>query len=78
MLVVRSSGVDAIRSFKIYSRWGELLFEKYNFPPNNPMYGWDGKIKGKAGSAEVYVYILEVTCDNNEKLDFKGNISILN
>ena len=77
-LVVRSSGVDAIRSFKIYSRWGELLFEKYNFPPNNPVYGWDGKIKGKSGSAEVYVYILEVTCDNNEHLAFKGNISILN
>ena len=77
-LVVRSSGVDAIRSFKIYSRWGELLFEKYNFPPNNPAYGWDGKIKGKSGSAEVYVYILEVTCDNNEHLAFKGNISILN
>ncbi|MCY7291499.1 MAG: gliding motility-associated C-terminal domain-containing protein, partial [Ferruginibacter sp.] len=78
MLVVRSAGINAIRSFKIYSRWGELLFEKYNFPPNNPTYGWDGKIKGQAGSAEVYVYILEVTCDNNEKLAFKGNISILN
>ncbi len=77
-LVVNSSGINAIKSFKIYSRWGELLFEKYNFPPNNPAFGWDGKIKGQTGSAEVYVYILEVTCDNNEKLSFKGNITLLN
>ena len=78
ILMVRSKGVNAIRSFKVFSRWGELIFEKQNFPPNNPSFGWDGKIKGKSGSAEVYVYILDVTCDNNEKLTFKGNISILN
>ncbi len=78
ILMVRSSGVNLVRSFKIYSRWGELIFEKNNFPPNSPAYGWDGRIKGKIGSAEVYVYTLEVTCDNNEKIVFKGNLSILN
>jgi gliding motility-associated-like protein len=77
ILMVRSKGVGTVRSFKIYSRWGELIFEKTNFPPNNPLYGWDGKIKGILGTAEVYVYIAEVTCDNDEKYFLKGNVSIL-
>jgi large repetitive protein len=77
ILMVRSKGIETIRSFKIYSRWGELIFEKNNFPPNNPTYGWDGKIKGVMGSAEVYVYVAQVSCDNVKDFIIKGNISIL-
>jgi gliding motility-associated-like protein len=77
ILMVRSKGIEAVRSFKIYSRWGELIFEQNNFPPNNPAYGWDGKIKGVVGSAEVYVYVAQVTCDNVKDFIIKGNISIL-
>jgi large repetitive protein len=77
ILMLRSKGIEAVRSFKIYSRWGELIFEKNNFPPNNPAYGWDGKIKGVAGSAEVYVYVAQVTCDNIKDFIIKGNITIL-
>jgi gliding motility-associated-like protein len=77
ILMLRSKGIEAIRSFKIYSRWGELIFEKNNFPPNNPAYGWDGKIKGVVGSAEVYVYVAQVTCDNVKDFIIKGNITIL-
>jgi gliding motility-associated-like protein len=77
ILMVRSKGIEAVRSFKIYSRWGELIFEKTSFPPNNPTYGWDGKIKGMMGAAEVYVYIAEVTCDNNESYFIKGNVTLL-
>jgi gliding motility-associated-like protein len=77
ILMIRSKGIEAVRSFKIYSRWGELIFEKSNFPPNNPAYGWDGKIKGVISSAEVYVYVAQVTCDNVKDFIIKGNISIL-
>ena len=77
ILMVRSKGIETIHSFKIYSRWGELLFEKNNFPPNNPAYGWDGKIKGVTSSAEVYVFVAQVTCGNVKDFIIKGNISIL-
>ena len=77
ILMVRAKGIESVRSFRIYSRWGELIFEKTNFPPNNPAYGWDGKIKGVISPAEVYVYTTEVTCDNKQTYTFKGNVSIL-
>lgn len=77
ILMVRAKGIEVVNSFRIFSRWGELLFEKLNFPPNSVAYGWDGKIKGKTGAPEVYVYTVEVTCDNLQTYTYKGNVSIL-
>jgi len=77
ILMVRATGIQSVLSFRIFSRWGELLFEKTNFPPNNPSYGWDGKIKGAVGPAEVYVYVAEVVCDNMQTYTFKGNVTLL-
>ena len=77
ILMVRAKGISQVKSFRIYSRWGELLFEKTNFPPNTAAYGWDGTIRGKTGAPEVYVYTAEVTCDNLQTYTYKGNTAIL-
>lgn len=77
VLMVRAKGVETIRLLRIFTRWGELVFEKANFPPNSPLYGWDGKIRGVTAPAEVYVYTAEVTCDNLQTYTYKGNITIL-
>jgi gliding motility-associated-like protein len=77
ILMVRAKGIAMVRSFRIFSRWGELVFERKNFPPNDPAFGWDGKIKGATGAAEVYVYIAEVVCDNNQINTYQGNITLL-
>ncbi len=77
ILMVRARGIQVVKSFRIYSRWGELLFEKFNFPPNTPAFGWDGRIRGKTGAPEVYVYTAEVTCDNMQTYTYKGNTAIL-
>ena len=49
---------------QIFNRWGNLVFEKQSFQPNDPKYGWDGKVKGVLATPDVYVYIAEVACDN--------------
>jgi gliding motility-associated-like protein len=77
ILLVRGKGIAMIRSFRIYSRWGELVFERRNFQPNDPNYGWDGKIKGATGAPEVYVYTAEVICDNDAIYTYKGNTTLL-
>ncbi len=46
ILMVRGKGIGQVRSFRIFSRWGELVFEKTNFQPNDPaLFGWDGRVK---------------------------------
>lgn len=77
ILMVRGKGIALVRSFRIYSRWGELVFERKNFPPNDPAFGWDGSIRGKTGAPEVYVFTVEVVCENELIYTFKGNTTLL-
>jgi gliding motility-associated-like protein len=77
ILMVRGKGIALVRSFRIFSRWGELVFEKTNFPPNDPAFGWDGKIRGVTGPGEVYVYTADVVCDNDVINTYKGNVTLL-
>ncbi len=66
-----------VKSLRIFSRWGNLVFEQNNFIPNNQSYGWNGMYKGKALQPDVYVFLLEVICDNGQVFTNKGNITLL-
>ena len=77
ILMVRASGISSVKSFRIFNRWGKIVFEKNNFPPNSPDFGWDGRINGKLADPGVYVYTAEVICENGIPYTFKGNVTLL-
>jgi large repetitive protein len=77
VFMVRAKGIVSVKSFRIFNRWGEVVFEKDNFPPNNPAYGWKGKVNAVETGPEVYVYTAEVVCENGSVYTYKGNVSIL-
>ncbi len=76
MLIVRGTGIT-VKSFRVFNRWGNVVFEKQHFQPNDPKYGWNGKVNGVPATPDVYVYIAEVTCDNGTVYFHKGNTTIL-
>jgi len=61
--MIRASGIVSVKSFRVFNRWGRIVFEKNNFPPNDPAYGWDGYINGKLADMGVYVYTVSVVCE---------------
>ena len=73
----RGSGVFSIKTIKIFTRWGEVVFEKNNFNANDPSKAWDGTFKGRQLNPDVFVYMVEVLCDNNTVLTFKGNVALI-
>jgi gliding motility-associated-like protein len=77
LLFVQGSGIKLIKSFKIYSRWGELVFERTNFLPGDASNGWDGKIRGKPAAQDIFVYICEAICEKGIPATFKGNVAVL-
>jgi hypothetical protein len=66
-----------VKNFRIFNRWGELIFEQVNFPTNDLAYGWDGRINGTLANPDVFVYTAEVACDNGGSLFYKGNVTLL-
>lgn len=73
----RGTGIFKIKSFKVFNRWGQMVFSKNEMSANNPQYGWDGTLNDALLPADVYVYMIEVVCSNNITLPIKGNITLV-
>jgi gliding motility-associated-like protein len=71
------TGINRIKSLRVFSRWGEVVFERVNFSANDASSGWDGKYKGELLAPDVYIWSCEVICENNELLTFKGDVTLL-
>ncbi len=59
-------------SWKIYNRWGQLVFASTS--KNN---GWDGTFKGALQPMDVYAYTLDVEFTDGQKLRKTGDITLL-
>jgi gliding motility-associated-like protein len=73
----QGKGLSEVRSFKVYNRWGELIFERQNMPLNEPTAGWDGMHKGSPLKPDVFVYIIRAFCESGEPIELKGDISLV-
>ena len=74
---VRGSGLFTIKTLRIFNRWGQVVFEHSNVRPNESSDGWDGTFKGEKLTPDVFVYTVELICDNNELLRFQGNVALI-
>jgi gliding motility-associated-like protein len=77
VLYVRGKGLDRVKSLRIFNRWGQVVYEEQNFPVNDPAHGWDGKFKGNKPMPGVYVYQIEIFCENSQVIQFDGNIALI-
>ncbi len=72
-------GTEAVKvkSFYVFNRWGEPMFELFDFQPNNPAYGWDGSHRGELMNGGVYVYLAEVEFVDGVTELFRGDVLLL-
>lgn len=72
MVYVRGAAIEKLDYFRIFNRWGQLVFETQNIE-----IGWDGSFEGKQQPVDSYAYVLEVTFVDGTKANKKGNITLL-
>ena len=73
----RGNGLLKIKSLRLFNRWGEMIFEKSSFNANDPAFGWDGTYKGVKLGSDVFVYMIDIICDNYSILTYKGNVALI-
>jgi len=73
----RGKGLYNIQSMRIFNRWGQLVFERKDFPANTASKGWDGTSNGRPAPADVYVYIIEVVCNNAQVIALRGDVTLI-
>lgn len=62
ILKVKAVGFRAFHYFRIFNRWGNMIFTT-----TDPINGWDGTIRGTKQPNGVYVWIAEA-------IDYRGNL----
>ena len=73
VIYVEGLGIKRLIEFKVYNRWGQLLFETDDINK-----GWDGFYLGKLQNVETYVYFTSVeTWLGGEILSKKGSFNLL-
>ena len=75
--ILSGAGINFIKDFTIFDRWGAKIFQTKNFLPNDPRYGWDGTNKGVEGTSGAYVYMITISDENKKDRIFKGNILLI-
>ncbi len=76
-LLVHGQQSAHILDFRIYDRWGELVFEGRDFDLNDPDTGWDGTFRNKPMDPGVFVWVLEVLYSDGYKEVLKGNTTLI-
>ncbi len=69
--------ISQILEFKIFDRWGEMVFADEKFQPNDPAHGWDGVFRGKIMNPAVFAYFAKVEFVDGVVTLFKGDVTLM-
>ncbi len=76
-MIFAGRDVVQIKSFLVFDRWGETVFRYYEFPPNDPAYGWDGTHRGKTMNPGVFAWFAVVEFIDGEEELFEGDLMLM-
>lgn len=76
-LVVHGLPGIVVERFQIFDRWGQLLFEQFDFPVNDPSLGWDGTFKGEPLNSDAFIWQARVRYVDGKNQNFHGQTSLI-
>lgn len=71
------SSILGIKTFKIYDRWGNLVFTTEDIPAGDPVYGWNGKTENRDMVVGVYVWVAEIEYVDNTFETVAGDVTLV-
>ena len=71
VLFVRGPGIASM-GFTVWDRWGEKVFES-----EQPANGWDGTRHGEQMPSGVYLYVLSAQMSDGERINLKGDVTLV-
>ncbi|MBL7807595.1 MAG: proprotein convertase P-domain-containing protein [Saprospiraceae bacterium] len=79
LLVVhgKSRQVHKILMFRIYDRWGEMIYEDRGFSVNDATRGWNGTFRGQECDPGVYVWVVEAEYLDGYVEQLQGNVTLV-
>ncbi|MEZ4961650.1 MAG: choice-of-anchor L domain-containing protein [Saprospiraceae bacterium] len=77
MVFSDKESVAKINAFLVFDRWGETVYEYYNFQANDPNFGWDGKYRGTLMRPAVFTWFVDVDYIDGRSEILKGDVVLM-
>ncbi|MBI5916585.1 MAG: gliding motility-associated C-terminal domain-containing protein [Bacteroidetes bacterium] len=77
LLLYAGPDVAVVHSFRIFDRWGNLVFQEKDFQPSNPQIGWDGHFEGQPLNPAVFVWMADVEFVDGSLEVFYGEVTLV-
>ncbi len=71
------AGITKINYMRLFDRWGNLVYNRENIAPDDQTAGWDGTYGGKTMDNGVFVYLIQVTFEDNVTLIYRGDVTLI-
>ena len=69
--------INIIDELAVYNRWGNKVFEKKEFDPNEDISGWDGSYNGSVLSPDIYAYTARILFHDGNKVNYQGQVQLM-
>lgn len=64
-------------ALRIFDRWGELVYEKFDMEANNRELGWDGTYRGEEMNPATFVWHAEVEFSDGYSETYQGDVTLI-
>lgn len=68
--------VVKIKYIRVFDRWGEMVYERQDFLPNDITSGWDGMHRGKRVNPQVFVWYAEIEFSDGLVKLYTGDVTV--
>ena len=78
IFMIRGIAATRVNYFRVFDRWGKLVYESLNGEANQTLWGWDGTDRtGEKLNPAVFVYTYEIECINGDIVTGNGNVTLV-
>lgn len=63
--------------FRVFSRWGQLLYQAEGLPPNDEINGWNGEYQNEPAPGGPYLYTAEIEYADGRKEIISGDFLLI-
>lgn len=77
LLLVHGPSDTKVLFFRIYDRWGELVYEASEFQVGDSTQGWNGQFRNKEMGSGSYIWYLDVEYADGETETLKGSSTLI-
>jgi len=75
--IYTDKNVEKVKSFLVFDRWGELVYEYYDFDPDDPAGSWDGNFRSQPMNSAVFAYFAEIEFKDGKVELYKGDVTLV-